>query len=326
MGDQPDFDYQIKTRSGEFPLCVSLFTDRPVMREQLAEDLVEAGFHLLQCGSISELFDRKLALLGDAVLLDCPRVNAAMLASLERLDMRVARSGAQLIVSTTIASLDDVFACFSQSAPQILVDPTRAERIVAMGRILSGLGQARVRELSRAERSTLLQISQQVDVLAKQIEGLSGSGTKGANPPERMREHESVFRGFGEIHDGRSSSLPMRLPEARVVRVLIARRQARAKFFDAELFADPAWDMLLDLTAAHIEGKPVSVTSLCIASGVPATTALRWISQMTELGLFERVEDPQDRRRSFISLSVKARHAMAGFFAATGEHALDYAA
>jgi len=36
--------------------------------------------------------------------------------------------------------------------------------------------------------------------------------------------------------------------------------------------ADPAWDMLLDLTAARAESRAVSVSSLCIAAGVPTTT------------------------------------------------------
>jgi DNA-binding MarR family transcriptional regulator len=89
----------------------------------------------------------------------------------------------------------------------------------------------------------------------------------------------------------------------------------RAKYFDAELFADPAWDMLLDLTAARVEHTRVSVTSLCIASGVPPTTALRWIGQMAEAGLLARVEDETDRRRAFIVLTDKAVDAMARYFA-----------
>lgn len=56
------------------------------------------------------------------------------------------------------------------------------------------------------------------------------------------------------------------------------------------------------------------MTSLCIASGVPPTTALRWISQLTEGGLLERVEDEADRRRAFIALSDKAAEAMARYF------------
>jgi len=79
--------------------------------------------------------------------------------------------------------------------------------------------------------------------------------------------------------------------------------------------------VLLDLTAARAEHTRVSVTSLCIASGVPPTTALRWIGQMTEVGLFERIEDDSDRRRAFIALTEKAADAMARYFAELGRNA-----
>ena len=102
------------------------------------------------------------------------------------------------------------------------------------------------------------------------------------------------------------------------MRQIIRQRHARARYFDSELFADPAWDILLDLTAARAEHKRVSVTSLCIASGVPPTTALRWIAQMTEAGLLERVEDESDKRRAFIALTDRAADAMARYFAEVG--------
>ena len=108
------------------------------------------------------------------------------------------------------------------------------------------------------------------------------------------------------------------LPDPRLVRRIIAHRQARAKFFDGELFADPAWDMLLDLTAARVEHARVSVTSLCIAAGVPPTTALRWINQMTKAGMLERVEDDTDKRRAFIALTDGAADGMARYFAEVG--------
>jgi hypothetical protein len=111
------------------------------------------------------------------------------------------------------------------------------------------------------------------------------------------------------------------LPDPRLVRSILRHRQLRGRFFETELFADPAWDMLLDLTAARAEGARVSVTSLCIASGVPPTTALRWIGQMTEAGLFQRVEDPTDRRRAFIALSEKAADGMGRYFAHIGKDA-----
>ena len=98
--------------------------------------------------------------------------------------------------------------------------------------------------------------------------------------------------------------------DAARIRAHIKARRTRDRFFPAELFADPAWDMLLDLAAARLERRPVSVSSLCIAAAVPTTTALRWIKQMADRGLFERSSDPADARRAFIGLAPSAATAM----------------
>jgi hypothetical protein len=91
--------------------------------------------------------------------------------------------------------------------------------------------------------------------------------------------------------------------DAALVRRLIRVRRERDRWFPAEIFADPAWDMLLDLIAARLEGKTVPVSSLCIAAAVPTSTALRWVRSLQEAGLFLRHTDPDDARRSYITLS-----------------------
>lgn len=98
--------------------------------------------------------------------------------------------------------------------------------------------------------------------------------------------------------------------DSALVRRLLRVRRERDRFFPAELFADPAWDMLLDLTAARLEGKTVPVSSLCIAAAVPTTTALRWVRSLTQAGLLERRVDPTDGRRTYVSLSSNAAAAM----------------
>ena len=103
--------------------------------------------------------------------------------------------------------------------------------------------------------------------------------------------------------------------DAAAVRSLIRARRMRADSFGSGLFADPAWDILLDLTAARLEGRSVAVSSLCIAAAVPATTALRWIKQLTETGLLRRVSDPVDGRRVFIELTDSAAQTMTTYFA-----------
>lgn len=106
---------------------------------------------------------------------------------------------------------------------------------------------------------------------------------------------------------------------AKSVRRMLRHRRMREQYFPADLFADPAWDMLLDLYAARLERQPVSVSSLCIAAAVPATTALRWIKTMTDAGLFLREADPLDGRRIFIALAEGAHDAMARYFEALEE-------
>lgn len=104
--------------------------------------------------------------------------------------------------------------------------------------------------------------------------------------------------------------------DAGMVRGLVRLRRERERYLPADLFADPVWDMLLDLSLARLEQRLVSVSSLCIAAHVPPSTALRWIRSLTIAGLFVRTADPEDARRSWIGLSDESWSAMNGYFAA----------
>ncbi len=298
------------------PLTVAVFADRGYVRAEMAEDSAAAGLRVTRTADLGVLLAEPDFQVGDIVLVDCPVIEGSDLAALMALDMRAARSGAQLVVSTSVGSLDDVFGCLDQSGAQILVNPSRADRMIALGRLLMADG-VRVRELSDHDRMSLLRLTEQVSQIAQQLEYLSAPAGEG----DVVAASAFTFDGSG-ARDPALQRLARQprppLPDPRLVRKIIRQRQLRARFFEGELFADPAWDMLLDLTAARAEHKRVSVTSLCIASGVPPTTALRWISQMTEAGQFCRAEDESDRRRAFIALSDKAADAMAQFFAEIG--------
>jgi hypothetical protein len=99
------------------------------------------------------------------------------------------------------------------------------------------------------------------------------------------------------------------------VRRVIRARRLRDKAFEAGMFEDPAWDILLDLFAASLERSEVSVSSLCIAAAVAPTTALRWVGRMTSAGLLVRQHDPFDRRRALMSLSPRSMAAMRSYVA-----------
>lgn len=94
------------------------------------------------------------------------------------------------------------------------------------------------------------------------------------------------------------------------VRSLVRSRQIRSDFLDATLFADPAWDILLDLTSAGLAGTPVPVTSVCAAAQVPLSTALRYVRQLVEAGLVRRWQDETDKRRSLLELEPQTLDAM----------------
>lgn len=310
---------------GVQPLAVSIFADRGYLRAEMAEDAAAAGLRVAQTSDLERLVsDAAAPGLGDLVLVDCPVIDGLELAALSRLDSCAAQSGSQLVVSTSIGSLDDVFGCLDQSEAQILVTPSRAERVIAMGRLLARTGN-RVRELGEEDRLTLLRLTEQVTNIAARLEQLSPGNAADVESASAFRFNgEGGEAGPAKLDDGtdrlvRTARPP--LPDPRLVRKIIRQRQLRARFFEGDLFADPAWDMLLDLTAARVEHVRVSVTSLCIASGVPPTTALRWIGQMTYAGLLQRVDDETDRRRAFITLTDKAADAMARYFAELGSSA-----
>ncbi|WP_165322119.1 winged helix DNA-binding protein [Rhizorhabdus phycosphaerae] len=153
------------------------------------------------------------------------------------------------------------------------------------------------------------------------LKGLSGLPQLSAMPPLP----DTLTRGLGmPLREERepygltagdeSVTTDRMLLDAAAIRDMIRARRMREHLFGHGLFADPAWDILLDLTAARLEGRAVAVSSLCIAAAVPATTALRWIKQLTDAGLLRRVADPEDGRRVFIELTDRAARAMGDYF------------
>lgn len=105
------------------------------------------------------------------------------------------------------------------------------------------------------------------------------------------------------------------------VRNMLKDRLDRGRFFPTHLFADPAWDMLLELYAAELGQRRVPVSSLCVASNVPSATAIRWINTLEREGLIERQPDPLDRRRFFLALSKKASNVFGEYFSTIAKRA-----
>lgn len=99
-------------------------------------------------------------------------------------------------------------------------------------------------------------------------------------------------------------------PEAELVQIARRISQLRRKrdtMLAPIIFADPEWDILLDLFAEGGFGRIVSMSSLCIAAAVPTTTAVRCINAMIDQGVLIKSRDPNDARRVLVALTEETR-------------------
>lgn len=102
---------------------------------------------------------------------------------------------------------------------------------------------------------------------------------------------------------------------AEYAREIYRDRRRRAEIFGSpSMFAEPGWDILLDLYIAAYAEKEVSVTSACIGASVPTTTALRWLKVLEDKELISRHEDPADHRRAWVRLTRNGLRKMNRFF------------
>ena len=113
----------------------------------------------------------------------------------------------------------------------------------------------------------------------------------------------------GHPRDG-AAGAPQGETDERIVHRIVAARRARERIVGSDLFADPAWDLLLVLYAASLSQRRVSVSDLSVASLVPATTSLRWLDKLESVGLIERIDDPLDSRRVWVEISAEGRTKM----------------
>lgn len=82
-----------------------------------------------------------------------------------------------------------------------------------------------------------------------------------------------------------------------------------SKFRDDQLPAfpgiSPPWRALLQLFIAQVDGVSISVSDLALVSDVPQTTHLRVQALLVNLGLVQRVADPKDKRRVWLTLTAE---------------------
>lgn len=132
-----------------------------------------------------------------------------------------------------------------------------------------------------------------------------------------LSQRDSRIKDSDQVHEAQIERLieratltsarrpPIREPssELRLLQLVEDIDECRTGALTGILEPDASWSMLSELLRARLSRRRVSVTSLCLASKSPVTTALRRIERLLEAGLVSCTQDPKDRRRKYIELT-----------------------
>jgi hypothetical protein len=300
---------------------IALVSDRSERRSHLAALAHELGCNLVDGNwtlqaHISDVSEPLI----DLLIVDLISISERPREELYHIARYLDRSSAEALVWIDLEQLDRAYAVLPIEQCHFLVDATEAELLLIMSGVIRRGKMEHLHDKSRdSEFGALHRIS---DELAGFARALAKIAEQDEAIPSAMNDKPVSFRPAPVSAMQPLVEIPMAYEarqaetsvNARQLRDIIKTRRMREHYFDPSLFADPAWDILLDLLAARLEGKQVSVSSLCIAAAVPPTTALRWLTGMTESGILERRHDPSDARRVFIALSDDTAAKLTSYF------------
>ena len=276
-----------------------LFGDEPIALDHVDALFAAANVRVAGRAPLAAAADRLDAQISlGLVWMECGDAAPAD-ALLDRLAELSGSGAAAVVASGGPALIDLLYGRLGHGSAQILIDADDNQRAAALAVALARADRSsRVSDVGRDNAVRLRQLSDEMGRIAATLARLSSTPEEAG--PTALRLVEPT-----------DEPAPL---SVEVVRSAIRARRLRSRYFDEELFADPAWDMLLDLLQAELAQHRVPVSSLCIAAAVPATTALRWIKSMADAGLFVRRADPHDGRRVFVELSPGASAALRAYF------------
>lgn len=237
----------------------------------------------------------------------------------EQLPRLVAVAGPErAVVSFDKSMLEFIAGQFFGAGPSLLCDRGPGDQLAALVQATIPRNLALLD--SSGEAARLARINQEVARFTETLARLTG-----AAPDPVVLPDTQPITGERKPAITISAGADIALAPGDIRRAIRVRRMRDEAFGLAGLFEDPAWDMMLDLFAAELEQRLVSVSSLCIAAAVAPTTALRWINKLIEVGLFERQPDELDRRRAFVALTPSASAMMRNYVAALARAGLSIA-
>lgn len=122
-------------------------------------------------------------------------------------------------------------------------------------------------------------------------------GRLGRNPAfKKIIDQPVEFAFFNEKRTRKQDLRLLAQTEVRR-RSLVQRLMPRSRSYGS------AWMIMLDLFLHQDDPRGVSVKSASLASGLPSTTALRFIDELEQAGLVTSEWSEDDRRRKMLSLT-----------------------
>jgi hypothetical protein len=220
--------------TGSNPVLIAGSSDAALARARRTVDA--AGYRIgasMDLGSACERIELQFATAAIWIELDD---DAEFEEVLECAGRTAAARGFGAVVSGTAALVDALWALKHDNV-ELVIDADEADRAAALAIATSRLKPAAAAADIASDRSAerLRQLSDEVSCIAATLARLS------SNPP-------AVAPASAELP--RTGSIPN--VSADTVRAVIRARRLRSRYFADDLFADPAWDMMLDLLQAEI--------------------------------------------------------------------------
>jgi FixJ family two-component response regulator/DNA-binding MarR family transcriptional regulator len=196
------------------------------------------------------------------------------------------------------ASINDVVAAMRLQAVDFLRKPANPASLCDAVRRADRMMLRRATERAMMRRATDL-----LEAMRAVIDGLPGQPLAVEDDTGPGGSFEDMLAVSTETEE--ALALGRRKKELRRVAGAMKAQRLQRKMFGTDLVANPCWDMLLDLYEKMLLERPVSVSSLALASGVPVTTALRRMAKLQDLGYVRRDRDAGDARRVLVELTER---------------------
>jgi hypothetical protein len=241
---------------------IAIVCDRMESKSHLTALANELGCHLLDGSWTLQAIQNDVPEPGiDLLIVDLTSISERPWEELIHIASYLNRSSAEALVWTDLEQLDTAFAAFPTEQCHFLVDATEAEMLLIMSGVIRRGKMEHLHDRSRdGELGALHRIS---DELAGFARALAKIAERDEPIPPAMNDRPVSFRPAPISALQPLIGLPAAMPTkrddisetARHLREVIKTRRMRDHYFDPGLFADPAWDILLDLLAARLEGR-----------------------------------------------------------------------